>query len=53
MGRYLHLDFCNGVDTKEIRENRVEKLRLSGMNFDSANGIYYGMEVLAGVQLRR
>ena len=51
LGRYLHLDFCNGVDTKEIRENKVEKLRLSGMNFDAGNGIYYGMEVVGAIFL--
>lgn len=46
--KYLQLEFCNGIDVKAIRENKITKLNLS--SFENHLGIY-GIEVVGAIFL--
>ncbi|CAD7927849.1 unnamed protein product [Amoebophrya sp. A120] len=46
--RYLQLEYCNGVNTRAIRDNQVQHLNLAG--FDGHSGLY-GIEVVGAIFL--
>eukprot|EP00397_Hematodinium_sp_SG-2012_P001045 GEMP01001046.1.p1 GENE.GEMP01001046.1~~GEMP01001046.1.p1 ORF type:complete len:1504 (+),score=273.65 GEMP01001046.1:195-4706(+) len=46
--QYLRLDFCNGINTKRIRENSIDDLNLTG--FLSHNGLF-GIEPVGAIFL--
>lgn len=46
--QYTKLDFCNGIDTKKIRENDIDELNMTG--FLSHNGLF-GIEPVGAVFL--
>ncbi|CAD7928384.1 unnamed protein product [Amoebophrya sp. A25] len=46
--RYLQLEFCNGVNTRAVRDNAIEHLNLAG--FEMHSGLY-GIEVVGAIFL--
>eukprot|EP00397_Hematodinium_sp_SG-2012_P001205 GEMP01001206.1.p1 GENE.GEMP01001206.1~~GEMP01001206.1.p1 ORF type:complete len:1723 (+),score=302.95 GEMP01001206.1:235-5403(+) len=46
--RYLQLEICNGISVRDVRDNKITDLNLSG--FENHNGLY-GIEVVGAIFL--